>query len=512
VTEPTPTPAAAPRPVGRIFTATLIIGVPGAGKTSLAAEFSTYLWETFRRVLLLYSWDGGAIPTDVQKRMKQGLIRFWRARTRSAEGLGIETLYLATKGYWPRSINPETGETTPAITMVPPVTTKYAITCPQGHPIASVPAASLIVNSFCATCKQMIPRDQLRVREDVQRTRGFEAVGGVLFDGLTSMCNVVMEHMDHARGSGQIGGEKAAFGGVVQSGSIKLGGNNRADVGFGQSRAQQFVNNALSIPHLVEGPIFTALTMEATDEGGLSIVGAKLPGRAATDEASSWFGNVAEMGKTTDDTGKSHFTLFLRPFTDAQGRRHLLKTSASPAGLPAMLVDPAEDAMQAFAIANLGNVFRLLDDDLRRALLTNDVIDAPGTPSGIMEYGEAATIEVAPPTASASGIAPLTPTAAPIAAPAVTNGATRMPPKARPKPAAPAIVPAPPAASSPAPEWTAPATATVAPQGAAVAPPPPAGPPPVVLKAPAAVAPPLPAGTGSPPPPGMKPPQRAPGS
>ena len=266
-------PSTATTPVGRIFTATMVIGPPGAGKTSLADQFAVYLWETYRRVLLLYSWDGGAIPTAIQKRMKQGLIRFWRARTRSAEGLGIETLYLASKGYWPRQINPETGETAPAVPMVPPVTARYTLICPQGHPIASVPAASLIVNSFCQTCKQMVPREQLKVTEAVQRTKGFEAVGGVFFDGLTSMTNVVMEHMDHARGAGQIQGEKAAFGGVVQSGSIKLGGNNRADVGFGQSRAQQFVNNALGIPQLVEGPVFTALSMEATDEGGLAIVG-----------------------------------------------------------------------------------------------------------------------------------------------------------------------------------------------------------------------------------------------
>src|SRR5262245_25584137 len=105
---PDTTPITATTPVGRIFTATLILGVPGAGKTSLAAEFAMYLWETFRRVLLLYSWDGGAIPTDVQKRMKQGLIRFWRCRTRSGEGLGIEGTMLATKGYWPAKINPET--------------------------------------------------------------------------------------------------------------------------------------------------------------------------------------------------------------------------------------------------------------------------------------------------------------------------------------------------------------------------------------------------------------------
>ena len=74
-----------PDAVRRIFTATLILGVPGAGKTSLLATFATYLWDTYHKVLLLYSWDGGAIPTVLQKLMKQGLIRFWRARTRSAE-------------------------------------------------------------------------------------------------------------------------------------------------------------------------------------------------------------------------------------------------------------------------------------------------------------------------------------------------------------------------------------------------------------------------------------------
>ena len=110
------------------------------------------------------------------------------------------------------------------------------------------------------------------------------------------MGSVVLDHMDESRGAGQIGGEKSAFGGTVVSGSVKFGGSNRADIGFGQTRARQCVHNSLSIPYLVEGPVFTALSMEATDEGGLPIVGAKLPGRAATDEASSWFGNVAEMG------------------------------------------------------------------------------------------------------------------------------------------------------------------------------------------------------------------------
>src|SRR5437762_12957491 len=296
----------------RLFTATLILGVPGAGKTSLLAGFCEYLWEVYGKVLLLYSWDGGAIPTHVQRRMKQGLIRYWRARTRSAPGLGLETLYLASRGYWPRRINAETGETAPAVELVPPVTTRYQVTCPKGHALQTVPSRSLVVPMFCTPCGQYVGQSDLQVAETATRTKGFEQIGGVAFDGLTSMSDVVLDHNDMARGEGLIGGEKAAFGGVVQSGSLKFGGTNRADIGFGQSRARQFVQNSLSIPYLVEGPVFTALSFEAADEGGLPIVGPKLPGRAATDEASAWFGNVMEMGRTPDESGRSCFTLFLR--------------------------------------------------------------------------------------------------------------------------------------------------------------------------------------------------------
>src|SRR4030095_16474174 len=246
------------------------------------------------------------------------------------------------------------------------------------------PTRGWITPTYCTPCKTLHPQSELNIAETVKRTPGFEMVGGVAYDGLTSMTNEVLSFMDHARGAGQVGGEKGAFGGVVISGSIKLGGTNRADIGLGQSRGREFVNNSLSIPYLVEGPVFTALSMEATDEGGLPIVGAKLPARAATDEASSWFGNVYEMGKTPDDQGKEHFTLFLHPFTDAQNRRHLLKTSSSPVGLPERLIDPIGEPWQQ---ANLGLVFTMLDLDLQRGL-GRDIPGAPGLAQVPSEYGE----------------------------------------------------------------------------------------------------------------------------
>ena len=402
-------------PIRRISTATLIIGLSGAGKTSLLATFARYLWEVYHRVLLLYSWDGGAIPTEIQKEMKRGIIRFWRARTRSAPGLMLETLYLATKGYWPRTINPVTGETDPAIQLVPAVTTKYDAYCAAGHLLQSVADARLLTPIYCGHCQKLPTPAEVRVDEQVARTKGFELVGGVAFDGLTSMTQAVLEHMDQARGAGQIGGEKSAFGGVVQSGDQKFGGNNRADVYFSQSRGQQFVNNSLSIPNLVEGPVFTALSTEGTDRGGLTLIGADLPGQAAFSQVPQWFGNICEADRLLDEHGKKHFTLRLRPFSDKDGRYHVLKTSASPAGVPDQLTDPPEEVKRPFEQFNLGLMFTMLDDDLRAALG-----DGQPLTEGVGIYGEAPTAvpaeQAAPalPSPSQPAVAPsVTPPAAP---------------------------------------------------------------------------------------------------
>jgi hypothetical protein len=511
-----PAPAPAAEPVHRIFTATLVIGVSGSGKTSLAETFAMYLWETYKRILLLYSWDGGAIPTGVQKRMRQGLIRFWRARTRSASQLPLETLALGSKGYWPQVINPATGETAPSVRLIAPVTTRYTMYCPKGHVLKMVPAASLIVPTICPVCKPatMIQKADMTITEAATRTKGFENVGGVFFDGLTSMCDVVMDEMDSLRGHGHIGGEKSSFGGTITSGDVKYGGNNRADVGFSQGRARQYVGNSLTIPYLMEGPVFTGLAQEATDEGGLTIVSLKLPGSAAAEAAPAWFGNVMEMSKVLDDAGKEHFAIYLRPFTDKNGKRHLLKTSSSPFGVPDVLIDPPVGDKQPFTNANLGNVFKLLDEDLTAALLE----DMPGVPGlEAIEYGEATAAAIEP-VAAASGTPPVTggqPVSAPVAAkaPAAVSAAaaaprpaTAVPPRAAGAPPSAAAAAARPAAAPKAPVAVPASTATAAPAAVAT---------PAATGAPKPSAPPVaaagPAKVVSPPPPG-RPPARAPGA
>jgi hypothetical protein len=445
----------------RIFTALLVIGVSGSGKTSLLATFADYLWETHQKILLLYSWDGGAIPTSIQKRMYQGLIRFWRARTRSAEGLALDTLYFATKGYWPRQINPRTGETNPAVDLVAPVTTKYELYGPNGQLLKTVPTASLIKPTLLPGTATMVPIEQMTIKESIARTKGFEQVGGVAFDGLTSMCSVVMEFQDRQRGLGLIGGEKSSFGGVVTSGSMKWGGNNRADVGFAQSRAEQFVMNTLSIPGLVESPVFTGLSTEGTDKGGMSVIGVDLPGQAALTAAPQWFGNIAECDTYKDEDGDDHFCLNLQKFTDAQGRVHLLKTSGSP-GFVQRLIDPKKKDNRPFEQFNLGRYFTMLDQDLHTAL-ADEMVGAPGMPDGVMEYGEPAMVE-AP---VAGSIQPPAGKPSPAPAPAPPAGNLGAPPK---PPATPPAAPKPPVAAPPSP-------VAAGPRPAGSVPPPPGKPP-----------------------------------
>lgn len=437
----------------RIFTATLVIGVSGAGKTSLLKTFAEYLWETHQKVLMLYSWDGGAIPNELQKRIQQGLIRFWRVRTRSGAGLALETLYLATKGYLPESIDPLTGETAPDVRLVAPLQVTYEASCPKGHPLITTQAQSLLVPTICTACgNQMISRNEMILKTSSQRTKGFELIGGVAYDGITSMCQIVMDHMDRARGDGTIGGEKSAFGGIVKSGDVSFGGNNRADVGFAQTRAQQFVNNTLSIPGLVESPVFTGLSTEGESQG-LSVVGLNLPGQAALSQAPQWFGNIMEASSRLDTEGKKHFVLHLRPFIDKEGRYHLLKTSSSPFGLPDLLEDPAVDDRQAFQGFNLGRVFKLLDEDLAASLAEQEE-GLPGMPDGLLTYGETTPL----PTPSVS------PSAGPVAA--------------------------------------GPRPVTPMPAGSGAPPTSPRRPPPAAV----------PSMNAAPPPPGPKPPARAPGS
>lgn len=477
----------------RLFTASLIIGKTSGGKTSLAATFAEYLWETYRRVLLLDSCDGGAVPARVQTRIQQGLIRFWRMRTRSAKGLAFETCYLASKGYFPERIDPVSGETEPGVRLVPPITTLYTLTDKEGH-VLTVTQTPAVKPHFCKTCKKMYTPAEIQFTEASKQTPGFEQVGGMFFDGLTSACGWFMEDMDERRGAGDItGGEGTALGKgtIVRSGQQSFGGNNKADYGFAQTRARQLVTNSLSIPNLVEGPVFTALTLEVPDEGNVRIVSGQLVGKAMTDVLPQWFGNVFEAAVVTNADGQKVRRLYLEPYTDDQGRDHLLKNSSS-GSLPAYLEDPPKgDRAKMFSQFNLGLVFKLLDEDLRESLKDTPE-EMPGLTAAPTQYGAATGEDALPPPSTPVAPAQATPPPAestPEEAEAVPTRPTAGVPPAPPEPPKPRPI------ARPIARGRLPQTAPEVPQE----------------QPPAETAPARPSGA-VPPPPGMKPPMRAPGA
>lgn len=318
----------------------------------------------------------------MQSAIEHGIIRIFRARTR---GEAFETCALCTQGWWPRRIDPRTGGVEAGCEMVPPVSEQYALACAKRHLLKTVPAQSLIKATYCATCKTMVPHEQLVVTRTAQVTKGFEQVGGVFFDGLTSMSSLWLHDMDHRAGALELGGEKAAIGGRVVSGVMKWGGSTRSHVGFAQMRADEFVHNSLRIPNLIAPPVFTALTHEADDAGELKIRGPKLAGRAKTDEAPQWFGGVVETRVVKDERDREVHELRIKEFIE-DGVRHLCKSRADQY-MPDALVDEFD---KPWGEVSLGRYLDLQEVALRRTIAEDavELPDAPGIPEGIVEYGE----------------------------------------------------------------------------------------------------------------------------
>jgi hypothetical protein len=477
-----------------VNSATLIMGVTGAGKSALLATLAEYVWETYHLVTLLYSSDGGGFPAKIQALMQSGIMRVWRMRTRDlADGsLSFETCARACQGWWPKVINPRTGETAPGVQLVPPITEVHQMFCPNGHLVRTVPFASMMTPILCPACRVMTDKTNMRTAKSSARTKGFEQVGAVCYDGLSSMLSWLLSDMGQRAGRLELKGEEGAIGGKIISGDMKFGGNTRSHVGFAQSRGEDLVLSTLGIPYLVVPPTFTALTMEVDDEGGLSVRGPKIAGRAKTDEAPQWFGNCLEARVVKDDKDRRVYELVLSEFVDDAGVRHLAKNRADPGVLPAVLSDealePGKEHDTAFKNFNLGVFFRLLDEGLARSMaeIAQQYPDAPGLPDGLAEVGESVAAPVAESPSGSPGIpapgskagaaSPSAPTsgrgaaASPSGRPGVKAGTPA--PVAAPAPApAPVAAPAPPpvAAARPAAPRTAPRPSPQA-QTAAAAP------------------------------------------
>lgn len=429
--------------VVHVNSATLVMGVTGSGKSRLLATLAKYVYDMTGKIMLLYSSDGGGFPTAVQALMQAGIMRVFRMRTRDLPdgSLSFETCNRSAQGWWPAEIDPRTGEVMPGVRMVPPITERYDMSCPNGHRIKSVSFQSLLTATMCPQCKVLTDRTNMQVIKTAQRTKGFEDVGAVGYDGLTSNLSWMMSDMSQRAGRLELKGEEGAIGGKIISGDMKFGGSTRSHVGFAQAQAENLVLNSLSVPFLVVPPVWTALTLETDDAGDLRVRGPKLSGRAKTDEAPQWFGNCLEAMVVKDEKDRRIFRLYLSEFVDEAGVRHLVKTRADAGTLPPYLEDPplipGHERETASTVCNLGVFFSMLNAGLAQSLAEIDqqYPDAPGLPEGIVKVGEpvaelraAPTPSAAVPTAGVAAVKPGQPKAPAPRAAAPRQGPPSVPP------------------------------------------------------------------------------------
>ncbi len=396
-----------------VNSSTLVIGHPGSGKTFLLATAYEYVWETYKKVSLHYNADPGGFPDKLRALAAVGIVRIWRMQSRGTE-YSFETCQLAARGYWPSIIDPKSGMSPKNVSMIPPVVTTYVETCGNCQQVAgqSIVLATLM-RGTCPHCGKIRSNQTSQIRQHQTVSRGFENIGTRGYDGLTSISDWYMQDMAHRV---ELGGEQSSLGGKINSGSLSWQQNNRAQVGFAQQRAHELVTSSLEIPGMVVMPLWTALSDESTDEGGLPIVGPKLSGSAKTDIAPAWFGNVFESRLDEDEQRRKQRKLYLSSFIDKQNRNHLLRHRGDPRLIPEVVMDQPYDQQgnppaEIGTEFNLGYVFRQLDASLAKTVadVAQRYPDAPGLESVPSHYG----MDV-PPEALQVAATPAVPSAKPV--------------------------------------------------------------------------------------------------
>lgn len=380
---------------GHVNTSTLLIGVTGSGKTTLLATAAEYLFETYGEITGYYFADLGGYPDRMNALIHSGIVRVFRLRTRGMD-LSFETVQLSSMGYWPeRVLDPLTGEVPYGVKMVPPMRRIYKQTCECGHTRTIRVKTQLAVGN-CPGCDKRIAMAATKVVEEQSLTPGLSDIRMRMYDGLTSFSEWYLQDLSKRP---ELAGEMGAIGGVVNSGDLSFRGNNRAQVGFAQTRAHELVSNSLSIPHQRIMPLWTALTDETSDQGGrLTIVGPKLAGSAKTEIAGAWFGNTLEAATVEGDKpGSKVRRLYLNEYIDADGRRHILKHRSDPRYVPEYLDDapysPGEPPIEICTNFSMGVFFRHLQLADAKALESakQRFPNAPGIAAvpTVLEFGDA---------------------------------------------------------------------------------------------------------------------------
>lgn len=348
--------------------ALLISGISGSGKTTQLGTAAEYLWETYKKKLRLYTCDAGGFPNKVEVLVKHKIIEVWRMRTRvgaGGEGLIEETCAQASRGAWPREVKAhDSGDSPERIEMMPFSSTVLILSCQKGHEVKRGSNDAALSPTLCMACNQQVTLQNGQVQKIL--TPNFPHIGGLAFDGISSMSMWILTALRRRRASpaGLTGGEKSALG-KFQSGDMWFDGNNRADYGFAQGQAEEWINNSISLSGLCLPPIWTSL--ETLDESPTRppVWGPMIAGQAKTSVAPQWVGNYVGCQQVMTEKGKE-WRLYLTEYRGPDGIPHNYKCRIEPGQLPDYLVDAeGEKPLTTF---NLGVFFRLLEGAFERSM------------------------------------------------------------------------------------------------------------------------------------------------
>lgn len=380
----------------------LLMGDSGSGKTSLLATLAEWVWKKYRLTTLLYSADPGGWVTEVQALVNRGIIRVWKVPSRDPEdrfGLAFETCSRASQGYWPKEfIDLGKGRVPIGVELVPPVSYEFTLSCPSGHVVRKVSVEGKLQGQFiCApngdasACGFTVSIGTgAKVTRSSHRTKGFENVGVVCYDGLTSMCSWAMRDLQD-RGSRVQPGERDALKSAMQieSGDMTFGSSTPSHYGAAQSLAERMLNAAGAIPYLVARPVWTALEKRGTDDKTQTVIyGPELPGSAKTATAPQWVGNLFGVCSLPVSSDRVEWRIYLRRYyTPGDPVPHLAKTRVAPGYMPEFLSDGPVDAMgrpvsgsEPFTNFNLGTFYEMEARALEQQQKVKDELyaDAPG--------------------------------------------------------------------------------------------------------------------------------------
>ena len=224
----------------------------GCWKSTQIKFFARRIAAVTGKATLLLSTDGGGwAPCEPE--IIAGMIIPWRCETAN---IPLALLRKVSQGYWPKNVE---------------------------HINAAI-ATSFATGQPDFENSSMVPID-------------WNEIGGIAVEGLTSIGQVIMRYLPdkgQAVGGENRNGSNMSFQqSVVVNGmgvTETFGSNTRGDFGFSQNTLYGLVNNFNSLPcHAV---MYTALESKTEDDDRSTIYGPALPGKKATAQCGSWFGDL----------------------------------------------------------------------------------------------------------------------------------------------------------------------------------------------------------------------------